>query len=148
MVLKLKQLFDIVGDRQEFQSEVSLDELKSIIGYTFKTPVIISGALENRAEVVRIKFCTQFCMMHCCDRCLKEFEREYSFDFQHLLVRRLAGDSDDYIVCENDELDLNELAVSDLLLQLSSKILCDNNCKGLCFKCGADLNASDCSCKE
>ncbi|MFA5658828.1 MAG: DUF177 domain-containing protein [Oscillospiraceae bacterium] len=148
MVLKLKYFFDKPGEKQNFNFDISLPELEGYKNITFVSPVAISGTLENRTGIVSVSFCVQACLKHVCDRCLDEFERRYSFDFRHMLVRSLSGENDDYIVCENDELDISELAVSDLLLQLPSKILCRDDCKGLCYICGKNLNFSDCSCRE
>ena len=55
-------------------------------------------------------------------------------------------ENDEYIVADNESIDLKEIAISDLLLQLPSKILCDEDCKGLCFSCGCNLNESQCDC--
>ena len=52
------------------------------------------------------------------------------------------------MVCEDNVLELDELVISDLLLQLPTKILCKEDCKGLCFKCGKDLNDGDCDCPK
>jgi uncharacterized protein len=88
---------------------------------------------------------------------LEAFEREYAYDFSHTLTRVLAngedgydgyGEYDDYVVCPDNTLDMNELAISDLLLSLPSKILCKEDCAGLCMKCGANLNYGACDCKE
>lgn len=148
MILKLKRLFDIVGEKTDFEFEILSAELEAYKNYSFLSPISISGTLENRAGVVSVSYSTNFCMGHCCDRCLKEFSRDYSFNFSHILVRSLSGESDDYIICENDELNISELSVSDLLLQLPSKILCKDECKGLCFICGNDLNESECNCEK
>lgn len=82
-----------------------------------------------------------------CDRCLSSFERSYSFDFEHVLVKSLNSDNDEYIVTDGDDLDVDELAVNDVLLQMPTKLLCKEDCKGLCPKCGADLNISECGCE-
>ncbi|MEG2570757.1 MAG: DUF177 domain-containing protein [Clostridia bacterium] len=50
------------------------------------------------------------------------------------------------IVCENDELDLDELAGTTFILEMDSKDLCREDCAGLCPMCGADLNTSSCNC--
>ena len=76
----------------------------------------------------------------------RPFSREYVYDFEHTLVRSVQSDRDDYVVCENNTLDLDELAISDLLLQLPTKILCRDDCKGLCYVCGQDLNEGKCNC--
>ena len=45
-------------------------------------------------------------------------------------------------------LDLDELLRADILLSLPSKILCKEDCKGLCSVCGADRNKQECHCEE
>ncbi|MBR6599034.1 MAG: DUF177 domain-containing protein, partial [Oscillospiraceae bacterium] len=50
------------------------------------------------------------------------------------------------IVADSESIDLKEIAISDLLLQLPSKTLCDEECKGLCPSCGCNLNESQCDC--
>ena len=46
------------------------------------------------------------------------------------------------------ELDLTEIVVSNILLNLSYKYLCSEDCKGLCPHCGTDLNLQDCDCDK
>lgn len=147
MLLQLRQLFDRVGDKKEISLEIPLEELGnySIIG-TFITPISLNGQVMNRAGVVTLDYTLRFTIRHLCDRCLNEFDREYVFDISHILVKSLSSDNDEYIVCPDNTLDLNELAISDLLLQLPTKVLCKEDCKGLCLKCGKDLNDGDCGC--
>ena len=45
-------------------------------------------------------------------------------------------------------MDLDELVRADLLLELPTKVLCREDCKGLCPKCGKDLNFGPCDCKK
>lgn len=146
MNVQLKELFDIIGERKTIDYSITADKLSEYGGYSFASPVAVTGEIENRAGVVTLRFKTVFTMDHTCDRCLKEFRREYVYDFEHTLVRSVQSDKDDYVVCENNTLDLDELAISDLLLQLPTKILCRDDCKGLCYVCGQDLNEGKCNC--
>lgn len=145
MILELRQMFNLVGDRKTIDYTVSADELKEISD-NFVTPIAITGTIVNRAGVVTLSFSCKFTMKLICDRCLSDFNREYEFSFEHTLVQ--SSTNDDYVVCENNTLDLNELAISDLLLQLPTKILCREDCKGLCMKCGSDLNLGECRCSK
>ena len=121
MNVQLKELFDIIGERKTIDYSITADKLSEYGGYSFASPVAVTGEIENRAGVVTLRFKTVFTMDHTCDRCLKEFSREYIYDFEHTLVRSVQSDRDDYVVCENNTLDLDELAISDLLLQLPTK---------------------------
>ena len=69
---------------------------------------------------------------------------EANDDFDHIVVSSSNGDNDDYIVADGESIELNEAAVTDLLLQLPTKNLCKDDCKGLCMVCGCDLNESYC----
>ncbi len=144
MVLQLKQIFSVVGDRLNIDYEIGREYLDQYQYYSFKTPIAVRGYAENRAGVVSLSFSCEFSMEHICDRCLCEFTREYRYEFGHTLVRSAAND--EYIVCPDNTLDMDELAVSDLLLELPAKILCRVDCKGLCPRCGADLNSGKCRC--
>lgn len=148
MLLRLKQLFDRDGEKKDLYLDIPLEELGIYSGFgTFVTPISLRGKIENRAGVVTMQYNAQFAIHHQCDRCLNEFDREYSMDFEHILIRTESYDEDEYVQCPDDTLDVNELAISDLLLSLPSKILCKESCKGLCPKCGKNLNAGDCGCE-
>ena len=146
MNVQLKELFDIEGEVKNLDFSIGIDELEDYSAYSFATPIAVSGKIENRAGVVQLSYNSKFSMNLVCDRCLKEFVREYDYDFSHVLVRSTNTDNDEFIVCENNVLDINELAVSDLLLKLPTKILCREDCKGLCYTCGQDLNEGECNC--
>ncbi len=147
MKINLKQIFNIVGESKDISYDITADELSDIKGYQFSSPVAVSGRVYNRAGVIYLDYSVEFTLLAACDRCLKEFERSYSFDFQHIVVPSLSNnDNDDYIVAEGESIELNDIAVTDLLLQLPVKMLCKDDCKGLCMVCGCDLNESVCNC--
>jgi uncharacterized protein len=81
-----------------------------------------------------------------CDRCLSEFEREINFDIDEVFVRNESSDNVEAYLFSGSEIDLNDAVVSGILLNLPMKSLCRENCKGLCFKCGCNLNVSECGC--
>ena len=148
MVVRLKQLYNIVGESLDLDYTIDNVRLSEIKGFSFSQPVKIKGTIMNRAGIVSLKYSAEFTLHICCDRCLIEFDRDYCFDFEHILVRSLSNDSDfeDYVVTGSDELDMDELALTDCLLQLPSKMLCREDCRGLCSVCGKDLNQGSCGC--
>ena len=67
-----------------------------------------------------------------------------------LLVKELEGEEDDlrddlYLV-ESDTVELDEILVPELILDMEMTVLCREDCKGLCPKCGRDLNLGLCGC--
>ena len=84
-----------------------------------------------------------------CSRCAEEFKKDFIVDIEHLLAKSLENDdNDDYIVVENGSLDLATLISEDVIFSLPLRFLCDEECKGLCSKCGKNLNDGPCDCKK
>lgn len=86
-----------------------------------------------------------------CDRCLHEFEKPLN-DVGRVLFSNDAGlvqeNDDDVRVFDPEarEIDLTEDIRDLLLLTIPVKLLCREDCKGLCAGCGANLNHESCSC--
>ena len=84
-----------------------------------------------------------------CSRCAESFKKSFEIDIEHLLAKSLENDdNDDYIVVENGSLDLATLISEDIIFSLPLRFLCDEECKGLCAKCGKNLNDGPCDCKK
>ena len=150
MILRLKRLFDRVGDQQDICCDIPLEELGEYGGCkSIVTPISIKGRIQNRAGMVSLDYTGEFIVRHLCDRCLDEFDRGYRFEFEHILVRDESSlDDENVFYCEGGSLDLNELAISDLLVELPTKVVCSDECLGLCSVCGKNLNRGDCGCVE
>lgn len=148
MKMDLKQLFDIVGEKRIIDCSLDFSKEELYGQAPFQSPVKITGQIENRAGVVRLVFGVKSVLNLVCDRCLEPFDREVSLSFDHVLVRELNTDSDEYVVCEDGILDLAELVRADFLLELPTKVLCREDCKGLCPQCGKNLNFDSCECRK
>ncbi len=98
--------------------------------------VNIGGSLELRANV-KGGYETS------CARCLKPVMSSFDADIYEDLTDEEVGE----LVSKNgNEWDIKELVLSDVLLELPQKVLCEDECKGLCPDCGKDLNEGPCSC--
>lgn len=147
MFIDLKQLFDVTGETVVLDYDIDLSGYELFDSKPFITPVHVQGEVKNRSGIVTASYDCKFTLHHTCDRCLCEFDRAYSFSFEHTLVMSSDSDSDDYIfVGQETKYDLDELVNADIILNLPTKILCDESCKGLCSQCGANLNEKECNC--
>ena len=151
MILKLREIFQIEGMHLPVSYEITPEELSEVRGYTFAAPVAVSGEFYNRAGIVTLKYTVSCTLDVVCDRCLTELKRDYSYDFSHTVVPSLQSEGDiydTYLVAQHDSIDMNETAISDLLLMLPTKMLCREDCKGLCDICGCNLNERTCNCRK
>lgn len=144
MIINLKQLFNITGESKDIEYSIEAEELNGIKGLKFSTPISVKGRIFNRAGVVHLKYTLTSNLLTACDRCLKELEIPFSFECEHIVVPSVSNDNDEYIVADGESIELNEIAVTDFLLRLPTKILCSEDCRGLCMVCGKDLNEGDC----
>lgn len=88
-----------------------------------------------------------------CARCLGPVEEELELEFDQEIdtkdsdmdrARRL----DEQIYISGHELDVDRLVCGELTLNLPVKVLCKEDCKGICSQCGANLNEGPCGCEE
>lgn len=83
-----------------------------------------------------------------CDRCLKEVLVPMDFHIDEtvdLSSERQEEDADDSYV-EESSIDTDALIKHEILIHFPMKTLCRENCKGICLKCGKDLNHGECGC--
>ena len=89
-----------------------------------------------------------------CGRCLEEYGFDFTKEFSVVLVPKqplqedaaLSDDDLDLSFYDGDEVDLSPLVREQIILALPTRPLCRENCKGLCPRCGADLNVEHCGC--
>ncbi len=86
-----------------------------------------------------------------CDRCAVEFEEDLRSEFQlSYMFAKNAKESDELnfkiLTPDEDKIDLSEDVFEYAELAVPMKRLCDEDCKGLCLKCGINLNEAKCNC--
>ncbi len=148
MLMNIKNVLNIPGTSKEVAFVIPEERLEQVHGYVFSTPVTVEGEIANHAGVVTLTMHIAFSLLVTCDRCLKETVQDFSYESTHTVVRELHSEDEEegYIVARAESIDTAEIAISDLLLELPSKLLCREDCKGLCPKCGCDRNETDCDC--
>ncbi len=151
MLLDLTNLFDHEGSQIPFETDVDLHEMQFGSGYPVQEPVHAVGRVTNTAGVYVLDG-TVSTTLHCvCDRCTKAFERYVSYPMRAVLTRdKDTEDQEDFWVfpLENEQADLDDIVNTAFVLSMDSKFVCDESCKGLCPRCGANLNDGPCGCEK
>ncbi len=150
MKLDLKPLAQQPGGVLPFALQMDLSDVEWNGAKPFAQPVHVEGQVRNRAGALELKARLDTVLSLICDRCAKPFQREKVVEYETLLAFELAnGESDDIVELSQDgELELDELMLEVFLLEMDTKNLCSQDCKGLCPGCGADLNTEQCRCKR
>lgn len=149
MLLQLQSLF--TGETSRLPIDHTFDFSNLEWGGTtpFKQPVHVIGAVTQSAGVVTLKAEVRYRYDGTCDRCAGEIHRDEVLAIEHTLVVSLNHeDNDSFVLIDNYQLPLDDLVEEDLLLSQPLKVLCKEDCRGLCLHCGQDLNQGMCGCRQ
>ncbi len=80
-----------------------------------------------------------------CDRCIDKVSKQIILPFEQTFYKDSTDDVDDYTY-SGSKLDVTKAVSDEIVLSLPLSFLCEEDCKGLCHKCGANLNKQSCSC--
>lgn len=149
MIIELEPVFNNIGYEKSFDYELITEDCQITGINPFIKPIAVKGFVRNRAGIVEIKAQAIADMQLFCDRCAVEIHKKLIVPINHVLVTKLNNeDNDDFLVVGDMRFDLDPLAREDILLELPTKVLCRDDCKGLCPQCGKNLNQEPCSCEK
>lgn len=136
-----------------------LAEGSGTLGFSFAFPVTdiadleaatakVDGVLRNHGGYMELAAKTVVEGFGICARCGAQFPYSKVVETVRPVAKALVGDeNDEYVVADEDGfLSLIPVFEEELVLELPSKLLCSEGCKGLCVKCGANLNKVSCGC--
>lgn len=146
MKLDLHEIIDVPGGRVPFAQtlDVSRLDFPSVISYP--SPPYAQGEVRNSAGLLRVEGELTAPMLCICDRCGRVFESEKSLALHALIVDDEDTEDPEAFTLEGDRLDLDELLETLLILDMETKFLCSEDCKGVCPSCGKNLNEGPCAC--
>ena len=151
MLLGLSKIIDSPGASVPFSTSVDLSDLRYGISCPVSEPVLAQGVVRNTAGVLLMKGSVTTTIHGICDRCAAEFTRDIDFPIDVVLVTELASEEneDEWVFpLVGDSADLDDIVRTVFVLNLDSKLLCKEDCKGLCPRCGKNLNNGPCTCEK
>lgn len=132
-------------DLNPVDERISLSEPATVSGKVrlAGNEVFVNGHVETRAQVE-------------CDRCLQPVEMPVNADFaleyitgseyESSAVAELTEEEMSVAVFDGKALDVDEIVKEQIVLAVPTRMLCREDCKGICPECGTDRNTGDCNC--
>lgn len=149
MRLDLRSIIHVPGASVPFSFSLDLSKEDFFGERPVAEPVRVTGSVTNTAGLLVLEGQAESVLDYVCDRCMAPFRREKAVGLSYLLAETLEGEDDDeLILLEDGEVDVGELAYTAFILDMDTKHLCSEDCKGLCPGCGVDLNREACRCKK
>ena len=125
MRFDVRPILHAPGKRLTFQFSLDLSDVEFAGRHPISRPVEVEGAVSNTADLLEL-----------------ELTARTTLDAEELQNE----DNDEIVLLEDGEVDVGDLARTAFILGMDTKTLCSEDCKGLCPRCGADLNLGPCSC--
>ena len=122
-------------------------------GVEFESDAHVTGSLTDNAGYMRLELCAELKYHGECARCLAPVEGVFSLDFERTVATEGVlsdgeEDEDEYVVIHGTELDADEPLSEELMLAFPTKLLCSEDCPGLCPRCGKPRSEGECGCPE
>ena len=132
--------------------DTSEDTASYLAGVDFPSPMKVNGEITNTAGYMKMTLTMSVDYVAQCARCLSPVAGEFTLDLEKTVAPRdLLGDLDedkldDFAIIEDGFLDMDEQLREELEMEFPMRFLCKEDCKGLCSKCGKNLNEGECDC--
>ena len=150
MQIRLQELATMPDYRARFDYTTDLSQEEVGFEFPFRQPVRLEGEVSDDAGAITLSATVYAHVTTRCARCGKPVEYDKETDVEFLLVKELEGEEedlrDDVCLVESDIVELDHILIPELILDMEMAVVCDEDCKGLCFKCGKNLNLGSCDC--
>lgn len=155
MLINLSELFSRDGKEKTYTLDIEMKEFEAPDGvYEIISKEPVELRIRNLGErKLYMEGKAEFVLSIPCDRCLEpvacpfQLDIDQGLDMNQTEEDRVEGlDEQPYI--SGYYLDVDQLLSNELLLNLPMKVLCSEDCQGICNRCGANLNHGTCSCDQ
>lgn len=146
MIIDLRELKRTGKEESEFFFEYCPEyELADIPNIKTHLPVSVYGTVFLTGQhSAYVEGEVAFTLSGECTRCLKQTEKKYIATF----AEQLEQNNGEGYSLVNDKIYLSKIVDDAILMNMPISFLCKEDCKGICFNCGANLNDEKCKCNN
>jgi len=152
MKIDLSRLLDRTVYKVDFDQTLELERITTNEReIRLITPIRVNGSVSKTDDGMYLDADIIYEYSENCARCLKVFKKKIQTVLSGRLMEKSKSstkeDDSEVIICfYGDNVEVEEHIITAILLSLPMKVVCKDDCKGLCPKCGKDLNEGQCDC--
>lgn len=152
MKINVANLADRPGEEIPFEFTTTAGEIDAIADtYSFEGDILVRGVYVHTGRCYRFTGQISCTKSFVCDRCLEpsalQQVHDFNEEFQHGSEPVSGGEKAKIVnYFDGDVIDLSPVVRDVLLSDQPLNNICNADCRGLCLKCGANLNHGDCGC--
>lgn len=144
MNVDISKILKVNGASLNFEIEKNITDVESFPDVCeFLSPVKVEGTVTNFEGDFLVEANGSTAVFMNCSRCLKPVKLEVKFGIKENFSNTGKEETETFL---GDTIDLTSVVGRSILISLPMKVVCDEDCKGLCPICGKDLNEGDCGC--
>ena len=155
MLIDLKELFSKDNNELQYESDIDFDSVETRFGsFKIKQKSPLKLTLFHKHErQFSVEGNAKLVVDIPCDRCLTDVPTDFTLSFEKQVNTALAdgeddGESDEANYIDGYHLDVEQLLYNEILVGWPMKVLCSEDCKGICSVCGQNLNEGSCDCED
>ena len=114
----------------------------------FDSDIEVEGTFVVDNDNVYIDSNLEYSIIFQCDRCLADVKKDFSVRCMASFYMLGEEAVDGYYPYTNNLVDMTLPVQQEIVLNLPTRVLCSQDCKGLCSVCGKNLNEGSCDCNE
>ena len=154
MIIDISKVVKSINKEVSEEVSIELTSFESRLGdfpILQKSPVVLTITNQEN-KTLFIRGAVDVTLSIPCGRCLEEVPTQICFDIDKKLTIQdsiLVDDEmeeTDYLI--GFELDVDKLVYAEILVNWPMRVLCKEDCEGICKVCGANLNKGDCGCQR
>ena len=154
MIIDVSKVVKSINKEVSEEVSIELNSFESRLGnfpILQKSPVVLTITNQEN-KTLFIRGSVDVTLSIPCGRCLEEVPTQICFDIDKKLDITESTLVDDEME-ENDyligfELDVDKLVYAEILVNWPMKVLCKEDCEGICKVCGMNLNKGSCDCQR
>ena len=155
MLIHLSEVLSAAGKQKTYHAELLMDRFcpgEQSYEIVSREPMELTIIHEEDRKLA-ISGHIQMTVRFFCDRCLEPVLYPFDIHFEKEADMKESDEErrerlDEQFYNKGHQLDTEQLAMEELLMNMPMKILCREDCKGICNRCGANLNEGTCHCEE
>ncbi len=153
MQIDLSELSAVLGKTMTYACPIEMEQFHGPTGdypITEKQPAELT-ITHTEKKKLRLEGTIRLTLRMPCDRCLEPVSVPFALSIEEELDMEQgeeegAEEKEEHPYIQSHLLDVEQLIANELMLALPMKVLCREDCKGICDRCGQNLNDKDCGC--
>lgn len=154
IILDVSGVKNSPGGKERFEKKVELQPIRTEHeAIFFSGPATLDVTLFNNGGPLTLNGSLKGDIRLACGRCLEYFDMPVEAEISEVYYNESMpeikpGEGEEWTPFKGDRIDITPEVIKSLLSALPMKLVCREECRGLCQDCGANLNVSACGCEK